>query len=457
MSTPSTNEELRHPSDLLRRMLTWVVDELRWFVRVVASAADRFYWDDGFSRAASLAYTTLLSLVPLMALVFALLGSFAASSEHLPGVRSFVFRQFVPSTAAAETVLQNLSRFSEAIGGLNALVLVFVVFTVILLINSIENSLNSVWQVYESRSIANRLAIFCAIIVIGPVLAVSAYYFTRFRIEPLLFQIEHATYITSIYQTLLPFLIDFAAFASLYYLVPRAPVRFRSAVFGAFLAALLFGFAKGGFALYVERIASYDKIYNALASVPIFLVWLYVAWSIVLIGAECSFQSQYLPKRGKVWKRSILSVGDASMMLAVQALVMVSRAFRNGTKLPSDIEVAEALGCSSVVLKPVLGLLERAGILARGDSRDMPLMLLRDPSTVSLEEVRLALFGTRTALHFSSEMSVLFGSFCRATSEPSSQAMRVTTLADVVNAQEAALLPLLSATSSRAVRAKDVE
>jgi len=429
-----TVAEVREILTWPQRMARWFISEVRWLFRVVVSSVDRFYWGNGFSKAASLAYTTLLSLVPITALAFGLLGSFAVSSDKLPEIRKFIFSQFVPSMEAVDSVLHYLGEFSAVISSLNILVAAFLVVTAVILINSIEYALNEVWQVYEARTLSNRIGIYSAVIVVAPILALSAYYFGKFRVGSFLNEDaqQWVWYVNAVYTSVLPFLIDFAAFFSLYYLVPKAPVQVRSAIFGAFLGGVLFGLAKAGFAIYVERFSSYYTIYQTLAAIPIFLFWLYLAWTIVLFGAEASYQAQYLPRNGKLWKRSVMSVGDAGIVLATQALVMITEAFIAGKRLPNDLEVAETLGCSTVVLKPALDALERAGILARGGSRDTPLILLRSPETVQLEEVREALFSSRKALHYTREMGRMFRSFDGEGSE------KVVTLLDLVRLDDEA-------------------
>ncbi len=425
-----TVAEVREILSWPQKIGRWFVSEVRWLSRVIVSSVDRFYWGNGFSKASSLAYTTLLSLVPITALAFGLLASFAVSGDKLPEIRKFIFSQFVPNMEAVDSVLHYLGEFSSMISSLNILVAAFLVVTAVILINSVEYALNEIWQVYEARSLSNRIGIYSAVIVVAPVLALSAYYFGKFRLG--YFGSgngqEWIWYLNAIYTAILPFLIDFVAFFSLYYLVPKAPVQVRSAMFGAFLGGFLFGFAKIGFAVYVERFSSYYTIYQTLAAIPIFLFWLYLAWTIVLFGAEASYQAQYLPRNGKLWKRSVMSVGDAGMVLAVQSLVMIADAFIKGRRPPNDLEVAEALGCSTVVLKPALDALERRGILARGDSRDNPLILIRSPETIELREVREALFSSRQALHYPREMALMFRSFEEG-------AGGVTTLTDLVRAR----------------------
>lgn len=401
-------EEQRNDADVSLTLVERLVSNLRWNLRVLLSSADRFYWDDCFSKASSLAYTSLLSLVPVTVLAFGLIASFAISPEFINEVRAFLFKQFVPDDAFVNDVLTYIRNFNAAIAQLNVVFVLFLVVTSLLLINSIEYALNATWQVFEPRPIAQRLMIFSSIVLIAPVLLLSVYYFVdQLRIPEAYADIWLVQFV---FQSFVPFVIDFLAFTLLYWLVPKAPVRLSSAMYGAFVAGVLFALAKYGFALYLKDFATYNTVYKSLAAIPIFLLWLYLAWSVVLFGAESSYQSQYLPRNGRLWKRSLLSVGDARMVLAVQALVVICRCFRNGAKMPNDLELAERLGCSSIVLKPTIDALEKAGIVARGDSRDMPLTLMRDPERITLNDLRSALFRGDILLRFPQELERLFAS-----------------------------------------------
>ncbi len=384
-----------------------IVDESKWLVRVVLSSADRFYWDNGFSKAASLAYSSLLSLVPLTALCFGILGAFVQTSEHTAEVQRFLFQQFVPSSAVVHDLLPYLQEFSENIRALNIVVISTLVITSLLLLNSIEYALNQVWQVYKTRSLTDRTAIFCAILILVPFFAVSGYY-TSTKVAPLVAEIGP---LNVLYQDLLPFLIDFMAFVALYYLVPKAPVKIGPASFGAGCASLMFGTAKFWFATYIIQFASYNTVYGSMALIPVFLFWLYISWTIVLFGAELSYQAQHLPRTGKLWSRSLMTVGDAAMVLSMQTMVLIVRAFKSGQKIPNEIEVAERLGCSSVVLKPSLDALEQAGIIMRGDGRDMPLLLMRSPESITVAEVQYAVFKKRSSMILGLEMSRMYQCF----------------------------------------------
>jgi membrane protein len=381
--------------------------ELSWLARVIISACDRFYWDNGFSKAAALAYTSLLSLIPLTALCFGIVAAFLQTPDSMADIQQFIFKQFMPGSTQLHPLIPYIQQFAENMRTLNVVVLATLVVTSLLLLNSIEYTLNEVWQVYEPRPITDRLAIFCAIIVLIPFFAVSGYY-TSTKVEPLFADIA---FVSTIYRDAVPFLIDFLAFLALYYLVPKAPVKVVPAAFGAFMASLLFGFAKHYFALYLVRFASYERVYETISIVPIFLFWLYISWTIVLFGAEVCFQSQHLPRTGKFWKRTLMSSGDGAMILAVQTLSLVARAFKSGEPAPNEIEVAEQLGCSSVILKPCLDGLQRAGIVMRGDGREMPLLLMRSPEAISVADIQEAVFKKRTAMFLGQELKRMYECF----------------------------------------------
>jgi len=413
----------------VRAAVTNAATEVHWIVRVLLSSMDRFYWDNGFSKAASLAYTSLLSLVPLTALCFGILGAFLQTETHTAEVQRFLFRQFVPGGLATQDLLPYIQEFSIRLRAVNIVVIATLVVTCLLLLNSIEYALNQVWQVYESRSIMDRVAIFCAIIVLIPFFAVSGYYTTT-KVQPF---VAGFGLLAPVYEDLLPLLIDFLAYAALYYLVPKAPVRITPAAFGGLLASAMFGVAKYWFAVYIVRFSSYETVYGTIALVPIFLFWLYISWTIVLFGAEVSYQAQNLPRTGLLWKRSLMTVGDGAMILSMQAMVLIARAFITGEKLPNELEVAETLGCSSVVLKPSLDALEQAGLIMRGEGRDMPLLLMRSPEMISVDEIHDAVFKKRSSMILGEEMRRMYDCYAHS-AEPSK-----VTLAGIVGQERSTL------------------
>lgn len=416
-----------------KRLIRTIFDDLKYIIRVIISASDRFYWDNGFSKAASLAYSTLFALVPLTALFLGFLGSFTGMAADVPELGDFVVRQFLPNTAGVGEVVQKVKEFSQVVASLNIVTIPFIVVTSLLLISSVEYALNQVWQVFESRPISHRVGIYCAILVLAPILALSAYYTAKYRVEPLLLNVSgEVDFINRLYDSAVPFVIDLIAFVSLYYLVPKAPVQFRSAVFGGVFASLLFGSAKAAFAIYIRGFSSYERIYGTLAAIPIFLFWLYLAWTIVLFGCELCYQVQYLPRSGRLWKRQLLSVGDGRLLLAIQALVIIGKSFEKGEKLPNELELSARLGCSSLVLKPALEALRVAGIISRGDSRDMPLTLSRSADLITMQSVQKAVAQSRERVDCADEVARVLKALSVEEGSESSQPL---TLRDLVRGE----------------------
>ncbi len=402
--------EVQEIAETPKRAAEWLMDELKWLLRVLFSSVERFYWDNGFSKAASLAYTSLFSLVPFVTLGFGILASFALSQGYIAGVEQFIVNQFVPAPEVAKQLLTFLESAGRNATALGVPMLAFFIISSILLINHVEYALNETWQVFEPRPWVHRVGAFSAIILIAPVLALSAYVFVKLRLEPFLAGFQN-TFLHSLYNYLVPFFLIFAAFVCLYYMVPKAPVRIKSTVFGAFFTALLFLTAYAGFAVYIETNVTYDRMYGAISAVPIFLFWLYVFWTITLLGAEVTYQAQYLPRKGQIWRRSVHSVGDGKMVLAAQALIMIAKAFLEGKRMPDYLEIAERLGCSSVVLRPALDVLARAEIISLGNSREKLFTLMRSPDKITLQEISQVLFKGGSSMNFPAEMASLFKAF----------------------------------------------
>lgn len=389
----------------LVRPIMAVFSESRWVAHVLYSACYRFYWDNGFSRAASLAYSCLLSIIPFFTLGFGMIAYYAAG-DYAHKVQTFIFEHFVPTHDVAIQIIDLLNSLSTHLTsiGKSPPMVAFFVMTSLLLINAIEAALNETWQVHEPRPIVQRIGIFSTIILIVPVIALSGYIFMEVTVMP-----YYTNQFTSGFLPfLVPFFITLFAFLFLFYFVPRAPVKFSAALFGAFITAGLFMGAYSGFAFYISFSAYYMTVYSTVASIPIFLVWLYLCWILVLFGAECSYQAQYLPRHGQTWRRSVHSIGDGRLILITQSLIIVARRFLRGEPMPDSLELAEILGCSSVILKPALAALEAADVIVTGEGRDRRISLLRSPDLIYLNDISDTLYKGTQHMRFSKELARLF-------------------------------------------------
>lgn len=233
-------------------------------------------------RSAALAFTTLLSLVPLMTVSLAIFSAFPAFKTFSSRIQDFVFNNFVVSTG---DVVQNyLQTFIAKAGQLSVFGLIFLVVTAIVMMFTMEETFNAIWRVHKRRHWLQALMLYWTILTLSPLLLgvsfVASSYLTSF-----------AEFL-GLYKILLivtPFLLSIAAFMLLYIAVPHYRVPIKSGFIGALFAAVLFELSKHLFALYIIHFAGYQLLYGTLATIPIFLLWIYLCWFITLLGAVVSF------------------------------------------------------------------------------------------------------------------------------------------------------------------------
>ncbi len=234
--------------------------------------------------AGSMAYVTLLSLVPLITVVLSALSSFPVFAGFGELLQNFVIENFVP--AAGEVVKKYLNEFVANAGKMTAVGVGALFVVAMMLISSIDKALNYIWRVHEKRRPVISFSIYWMVLTLGPILvgssiAVSSYLGSL--------NLLNSDAVNGLFQQGLrglPVIMSSSAFLGLYLLVPNTKVRFRHAVIGAVIASILFELSKKGFALYITNFPSYQVIYGALAVIPIIFVWVYLCWCIVLIGAE---------------------------------------------------------------------------------------------------------------------------------------------------------------------------
>ena len=265
-----------------RRLPRALLDDGRGFAFHVLQR----YVDDRCPRvAAELSYTTLLSMVPLLAVGLAMLTAFPVFAGMRDDIQTFVFFNFVP--AAGDVVQKQFSSFLENAGKLTTFGIIALGVTALLLLNTIEAAFNAIWREKRARPVIIRFLTYWAILTLGPLfigssIALSSYIFTLTK----LVGIEAFTGPMGGLVRFLPFLLLVLGLMALYVIMPARPARWRPALAGSIVAALLFELLKRLFALYVTKFPSYEAVYGALAALPLFLVWMYLAWGVVLFGAE---------------------------------------------------------------------------------------------------------------------------------------------------------------------------
>lgn len=259
-------------------------DGIRHMVRDGASliwyALCRFNKDRCLALAASLSYTTLLAIVPLLALALGILTGFRGFEGIHARIRSFVLGNLVPQ--AEQAVTAALTSFVENAGEATGVGILGLAFTSIMLLSTINSAFNQIWRVERERPILLRVLVYWTILSLGPILFGTALSLSG----TILSEVPGDRTMRELVSLVLPFAIETIAFSLIYAIAPNRPVRWRHALFAGVVAALLFELLKAGYTAYLREFPTYQSIYGALSTIPTFLVWMYLCWAVTLFGAE---------------------------------------------------------------------------------------------------------------------------------------------------------------------------
>lgn len=320
--------------------------------------------DQVFLVAGDLGYMSLIALVPMFAIGFAMLAAFPAFEGARAWVERFIFQNFVPSFG--QQVQEAVARFVDASAELTVVGVAGLAFIAILLLVTIEHAFNHIFRVTKARPPLARLAVYWTVMTVGPLLLG-----TSFSLSSRLASTDEAAVkalfdqLGAVLALLGPFLLTLAAFTLLYVAVPNRRVRVRDAAIGAGVAALLFAALRVGFVIYVAQAHNYFTLYGALAALPLFLTWLFASWSVVLLGAvvaaalpEWRMQRAQMADQPPATLRLVLALDILAFLLAVH------RRHPEGVRRP---RVLAATGAEEGAFTEVLEAMERAGLVARTD------------------------------------------------------------------------------------------
>jgi membrane protein len=339
------------------------------FNRDRALSFSRFIWqrfvdDKCFETAGALSYTTLVSLVPLTVAVFAMFSAFPVFQPARDTLVNFVFNNFVPS--AGEAVQKTMLGFAANASKLTGISILVMLFSALAMMISIEDRLNRIWRVHAARGWGSRLLLYWAALTLGPVLVVGGIAVTSYVTAiPLLHgAIGQFGAVAQGALSTLPFLVTFFTLWLMYATIPNCPVRRHDAAIGALLGAVLFEVARWGFTLFVQHAQTYQQIYGVLAAIPIFLLWIYLSWVIVILGASIGASIsafEYHPPA------QTLPPGAEFLGLLV-VLGQFVEAQRAGTSVDPAAVRAHAPYLRTVSIATYFGDLQRADLIQRGES-----------------------------------------------------------------------------------------
>ncbi|MEH6564759.1 MAG: YihY family inner membrane protein [Halopseudomonas sp.] len=245
----------------------------------------RFSEDHCVKNAAALTYTTLFAVVPVMTVAYAMLAAIPAFDQVGGQVEAFIFDNFVPSTGAA--LREYLGEFSNQARQLTGVGVALLMITALMMLVNIEKAFNAIWRIRQPRRGLSSFLLYWAVLSLGPLLLGAGFVISTFLAS--MSFLREGVVLEFAWQAVLywlPLLLSITAFTLLFVAVPNTRVPLRHGLIGGVLVALLFEGAKACFALYVKLFPGYQLIYGAFAAVPIFLLWIYVSWMIILLGAE---------------------------------------------------------------------------------------------------------------------------------------------------------------------------
>ena len=242
----------------------------------------RFNQNKLTQAAGYLTYSTMLAIVPLIMVVFSIFSAFPVFNEVTGALKEFIFTNFAPS--ASDMVGQYIDEFVNNSKKMSAVGIISLIVVALMLINSIDRTLNSIWHDTETRPIFTSFAIYWLILTLGPLLVGAS--------------IAASTYVKSMFESasnfsfglkllsFVPFLSTWFIFTLIYMVVPNKKVSIKHSAAGALIAAVFFTLGKQAFTWYIVTFPSYQLIYGAMATLPIMLLWIQLSWTVVLLGAQ---------------------------------------------------------------------------------------------------------------------------------------------------------------------------
>ncbi len=251
------------------------------FLRLIVA---RFKQDRCTQMASSLTFTTLLSLVPLITIMLALFSAFPQFVDFSTNAKNVLLANMLPETGG-KIITNYIQQFADNAARLTAVGIVFLALTSMLLMLTIDNAFNMIWRVSRPRTLLQRVLIYWAVLTLAPLLMGGSLSLTSWLIG---LSVGHVTQIPPAMVAVLkvvPTLLATVAFTLMFRVVPNRFVPMPHALIGGAVAAIAFEAMSRGFAMYIAYFPTYKLVYGAFASIPIFLLWIYLSWLAVLLGA----------------------------------------------------------------------------------------------------------------------------------------------------------------------------
>jgi membrane protein len=352
----------------------------------------KFWRDECPQRAAALAYTTLLALVPSLAVAFAMLKAFGGLNPIQERLETLVYTHLVTtSSLQAAEYIQKLTERVNA-GAIGTVGFLAFIITAVSLLNTVAGAFNRVWGVEDRRSLRDRFLTFFALTILAPILFGASISITGSIGRSAAWTWFPISGLGPALVLLVPFLLTWAGFLLLYEVIPSVPLRLRPAVFGSLAVAGSWELAKIGFEWYVSTVVNYGEVYASLSVIPVFLLWLYVSWLIALLGFEVSFFLQH-PELSRGATAPEATRATVPIPETIRAFVAMAEAFARGSEPVTVAQVAQQVRVPEGIAFAILAELERHGYAARVATPAGAYLPRRSPASVKVAELWHALGG----------------------------------------------------------------
>jgi membrane protein len=370
------------PADLTR-----IKRFLSSFIKIVFLVGRDFIENLVKLQAMALAFKTLLSMAPLLAVVFSILKGFGVHNRIEP----VLAEALAPLGERGQDVTSHLIGFVDKMsaGALGSVGVVTLFITVLSLMGTIEQAFNTIWRVRFPRKLARRFSDYLSVLLVGPVLVFAALTITATlqsnSFVRTLLALEPFGTVMLIMLRIVPYVTLWGAFTFSYLFIPNTRVRLRSALVGGLVAAILWQTVGWGFATFVASSTRYYAIYSSFAILLLFLLWLYVGWLIVLLGAQVSHAHQHI--RFYYGHRENLARSPAGReKLALQLLLLIGRNFHQGLSPMSITDLANRLQLPAVLVKEFLEMFQQSRlVLLLADEETF--VLGRAPEKISIKDI----------------------------------------------------------------------
>lgn len=348
-----------------------------WFL--VRYVGRQFLANGGLNSAAALTYTTLFAVVPLMTVGYSTLSVLPVFEGAGEQIQAFIFSNFLPS--AGEVLQQTLASFSEQARKLTLAGLAVLLVTVYFMLVNVEAAFNNIWRVREQRRGVSRFLLYWSLLSLGPPLIATGFLVSSYLFSlPLLTEAD--TYGVRVWLLrALPWVTSAVAFTLLYSVVPNCRVPFKFALFGGLATMLLFEGLKKGFALFVAK-SDMTLIYGTFAAVPLFLIWVFLCWSLVLLGAELTRALAVRPRAGA-------PIADNALYTAIRVLRMLVEGHRHGRSVTEEELTRTVPELSADEWRLLMDSLLDHGVVAR--LADGSWTMLKSPRSVIVWDLFLTL------------------------------------------------------------------